>query len=181
MSNPISTLPEDESKSERHEPGLEVDEIIDGDTSVPLLEFDAIEPDFEPSQDPSADLSTDATMDGHEAFGATDEVGTQDSVTPSADASRRRSGPVALLLAALLLGSVVINLKQSRDVATLEMQSAEFERALSDAIERVEIETARADGAEAALERVDGAVDVVNSRVLGLQEALDGLREATLR
>ena len=37
------------------------------------------------------------------------------------------------------------------------------------------------DGAEAALDRVDSAVDVVNERVLGLQEALDGLREATVR
>ena len=92
-----------------------------------------------------------------------------------------RSGFVLLVLAGLLLGSIAINLKQSRDVANLEARSSEYEQALAAAVERIDSETARADGAEAALDRVDGAVDLVNERVLGLQEALDGLREATLR
>lgn len=81
----------------------------------------------------------------------------------------------------ILVGSIAINLKQSRDVASLEGQNAEIEQALSAAVERIDIETARANGAEAALERVDSAVDVVSERVRGLQDALEGLREATLR
>lgn len=79
------------------------------------------------------------------------------------------------------MGSVAVNLKQSRDVAALATQSAEFEQALGAAIERLDVETSRANGAEAALGRVDTAVDLVNERVMGLQEALDGLREATVR
>ena len=100
---------------------------------------------------------------------------------PDSTEKKGRSGLVLLVLAGLLLGSIAINLKQSRDVANLEARSSEYEQALAAAVERIDSETARADGAEAALDRVDGAVDLVNERVLGLQEALDGLREATLR
>ena len=95
--------------------------------------------------------------------------------------SRSDSGLLILVLAGLLLGSAAINLKQSRDVANLEARSSEYEQALAAAVERIDSETARADRAEAALDRVDSAVDLVNERVLGLQDALHGLREATLR
>ncbi len=104
-----------------------------------------------------------------------------DTTVGDSTEKKGRSGFVLLVLAGLLLGSIAINLKQSRDVANLEARSSEYEQALAAAVERIDSETARADGAEAALDRVDGAVDLVNERVLGLQEALDGLREATLR
>ena len=104
-----------------------------------------------------------------------------DATTGDSTESKGRSGLVLLVLAGLLLGSIAINLKQSRDVANLESRSSEYEQALAAAVERIDSETARADGAEAALDRVDSAVDLVNERVLGLQEALDGLREATVR
>ena len=74
-----------------------------------------------------------------------------------------------------------VNLKQSGDVGRLEAERAELQQAVDAAVERIDSETLRANGAEAALDRVDSAVDVVNERVLGLQEALDGLREATVR
>ncbi|MGB0621650.1 MAG: hypothetical protein ACPGVZ_19480 [Myxococcota bacterium] len=104
-----------------------------------------------------------------------------DSTVGDSTEKKGRSGFVLLVLAGLLLGSIAINLKQSRDVANLAARSSEYEQALAAAVERIDSETARANGAEAALDRVDGAVDLVNERVLGLQEALDGLREATLR
>ena len=108
----------------------------------------------------------------------------QEAAAPSTSddtESKGRSGLILLILAGLLLGSVAINLKRSRDVANLEARSSEYQQALAAAVERIDSETARADGAEAALDRVDSAVDLVNERVLGLQEALDGLRDATVR
>jgi hypothetical protein len=157
MSTPISTLP----KTDSNEPELEVDEVLEDELEKPLTEVEASETD-----------ETGAAADEAESE-ATEE-------TESAESSRGW-GLVALILAALLVGSVAINLKQSRDVAALEEKSAEFEQALDAAVERIDVETSRADGAESALERVDSAVDLVNERVLGLQEALDGLREATVR
>jgi len=158
MSNPISTLP-NASEPDEDRPELEVDDL---DTaSETELEVDA------PEDAPDTEAS---------------EAGTE-TETPGKDEkpSRGGSGLLILVLAGLLLGSVAINLKQSRDVANLEARSSEYEQALAAAVERIDSETARADGAEAALDRVDSAVDLVNERVLGLQEALDGLREATLR
>lgn len=157
MSTPISTLPNTDAK----EPELEVDEILEDDLEKPLTEVEA----------------SDSSEAGSEADSAESQTSEE---TESAESSRGW-GLVALILAALLVGSVAINLKQSRDVAALEEQSAEFEQALDAAVERIDVETSRADGAESALGRVDGAVDLVNERVLGLQEALDGLREATVR
>ncbi len=110
----------------------------------------------------------------------TTATGPEPSTTDRASA-RTGSSLLALALGALLLFSVAINLKQSRDVAQLEARSGEYQQALAAAVERIDAEAARADGAEAALDRVDLAVDVVNERVLGLQAALDQLREATVR
>jgi hypothetical protein len=156
MSTPIQTQP----KTDSNEPELEVDEILEDELEKPLTEVEASD-----------------TSD----TGAADEAESQ-STEESESAERSRGwGVVALILAALLVGSVAINLKQSRDVAALEEKSAEFEQALDAAVARIDAETSRADGAESALERVDSAVDLVNERVLGLQEALDGLREATVR
>ncbi len=107
-------------------------------------------------------------------------TGPEPATTDRASA-RTGSSLLALALGALLLFSVAINLKQSRDVAQLEARSGEYQQALAAAVERIDAEAARADGAEAALDRVDLAVDVVNERVLGLQAALDQLREATVR
>jgi hypothetical protein len=110
----------------------------------------------------------------------TTATGPEPATTDRASA-RTGSSLLALALGALLLFSVAINLKQSRDVAQLEARSGEYQQALAAAVERIDAEAARADGAEAALDRVDLAVDVVNERVLGLQAALDQLREATVR
>lgn len=156
MSNPISTLP-NATELDEDRPELEVDDLdIASETE---LEVDA------PEDAPERETSPAET----ETAGKDDKP------------SRGGSGLLILVLAGLLLGSVAINLKQSRDVAHLEARSSEYEQALAAAVERIDSETARADGAEAALDRVDSAVDLVNERVLGLQEALDGLREATLR
>jgi hypothetical protein len=122
---------------------------------------------------------TNATAEADEVKGAAGE----EAEAAPAEPRRARSGVglLALVLGALLLISVAINLKQSRDVANLETRSQEYQQALAAAVERIDSEAARADGAEQALDRVDLAVDVVNERVLGLQEALDQLREATVR
>jgi hypothetical protein len=154
MSNPLSSLPNPHAAE--NEPELEVDDLLDGDISS------------SESNSSASDL----------------EVETADTASPSAEVpseSRSRSSLIALILAGLLIASIAINLKQSRDVAMAEAQSGELERALSTAIERIDFETARANGAEAALDRVDTAVDVVNEQILGLQNDLDGLREATVR
>jgi len=151
MSNPISALPDTDATTHHDEPEVAVDEFLDEDSST----------------------AEQATENGSSE--------TPYSADLPADESKGRSGLIALILAILLVGSVAINLKQSGDVASLEAKSSEFERALTAAVARIDLETARADGAEAALQRVDSAVDVVNESVLGLQDALDGLREATIR
>lgn len=156
MSNPISTLPGVNVPND--EPKLEVDGPFDTAESPPL-EVDEIEEASEPSVEDSEPVPGEADT----------------------GQSKSRMGLIALVLAVLLVGSIAINLKQSRDVATLETQSAEIEQALDAAVERIDVETARANSAESALDRVDGAVDIVNEQVLGLQEALNGLREATAR
>ncbi len=180
MSNPISTLPNANTNADananpnKNEPVLEVDEFLDGDDSAAPLEVDPIEPiedgvaDGEPipSGEESASHESDRSADSLEA--------------PSREA-KGRSGRIVLILGVLLVGSLAINLKQSRDIAALDSANSEFAQALTAAVERIDVETARANGAEAALARVDSAVDVVNERILGLQDALDGLREATVR
>jgi hypothetical protein len=90
-------------------------------------------------------------------------------------------GLIVLALAALLLGSVAINLKQSRDLSVLETRSQEYQQALAAAVERIDTETARAEGAEAALSRVDDAVALVNQQMVGLGQALEQLRRSTQR
>ena len=156
MSNPISTLP-NATEPEDDRPELEVDDL--DAAAETTLEVD----------DSDADEAAPTDLSAAETPGEEEK------------SSRGGSGLILIVLAGLLLGSVAINLKQSRDVATLEARSSEYEQALAAAVERIDSESARADGAEAALDRVDSAVDVVNERVLGLQEALDGLREATIR
>ena len=156
MSNPISTLP-NATELEEDRPELEVDDLdIASET----------------------ELEVDAPEDAPKRKTSPAEIETADKDDKP---SRGGSGLLILVLTGLLLGSVAINLKQSRDVANLEARSSEYEQALAAAVERIDSETARADRAEAALDRVDSAVDLVNERVLGLQDALDGLREATLR
>ncbi len=173
-STPISRLPNlkdvsddslspDEARTD--EPVLEVDELTDADGEPPALEVDA------------DDLSRSEARSEASSEDSDDTAGEQ---TEEED-SKRGAGFIALVLAALLVGSVAINLKQSRDVSVLETRSQEYEQALAAAVERIDSETTRAQSAEAALDRVDSAVDVVNERVLGLQQALDGLREATIR
>jgi len=140
--------------------------------------------------------ATDENTSSTETDFATDEAAGEalrEAITKTADAdkdateeappSEIRTGTslIALVLAGLLLGSIALNLNQSRQVSNLEARSGEYQQALAAAVERIDSETSRADGAEAALARVDVAVDVVNERVLGLQEALDGLRDATVR
>ena len=84
-----------------------------------------------------------------------------------------------VVLAVLLLGSLALNLKQTRAVGALERKSEEFQTALTTAVERIDQETARADAAESRLRGITGAVDTVNDRIASLQEALDALRAAT--
>jgi hypothetical protein len=187
MPNPISTLHAAKSTSEeasgeaasqdsmadteagetKDEFDLEVDELLDADGDKPMIEVDPLDEPAESRSEASAD---------HEASPFSDETEEASDGT-----SKGRLGLIAVVLAALLIGSFAINMKQSRDVQALETKNQEFEQALTSAIERIDAEAARATSAEAALDRVDTAVDVVNERVLGLQEALDGLREATVR
>ena len=131
----------------------------------------------------SKEVRAIAQVEDDELEADTEDAASQDAdeSEASADESKGRMGLIALVLAVLLLGSIAINLKQSGDVASLELKSAESEQALGAAIERIDLESSRANGAEAALNRVDVAVDIVNERALGLQEALDQLREATVR
>lgn len=171
MPNPISTLPN--PKADRTDPELEVDELLGDDASATRLDTDPIESDD--------DLEVVRLSTGFGADPTRDGIDTEDSAAPPKQESKARYGLIALVLGVFLLGSFAINLKQSRDVASLEIQNAEFEQALGAAVARIDSETARANGAEAALGRVDNAVDVVNERILGLQEALDGLRAATTR
>jgi len=160
MSNPISTLPNAESSD------------VSEDTSN-VAEIDSTETPIEVDEESAVSADTAETEDTETAA---------EEVEPNEERdSRGRTGIVILILAGLLLGSVAINLKQSRDVSKAEARSSEYQQALAAAVERIDAETVRADGAEAALDRVDSAVDVVNERVLGLQEALEGLREATVR
>jgi hypothetical protein len=138
-----------------------------------------------PNTDADADADADADVNANSIDTAqpdhSEKAGVADSVEAPGREAKGRSGLIVLILGVLLVGSVAINLKQSRDVASLESANSEFEQALTAAVERIDVETARANGAEAALARVDSAVDVVNERILGLQDALDGLREATVR
>lgn len=160
MSNPISKLPNADREPEENDASVE-DASLEGDR--PELEVDPLDPALPPmlEVDGENEASEDQESDASESGGW--------------------SGLIVLVLAGLLLGSVAINLKQSRDIAGLESRSSEYEQALAAAVERIDGEASRADSAEAALDRVDSAVDVVNERVVGLQEALDGLREATVR
>ena len=116
-----------------------------------------------------------------EASSLAEEANDASEEAPAPKGKKTGSSLLALVLAGLLLGSVAINLKQSREVSNLESRSGEYQQALAAAVDRIDSESARADGAEDALGRVDSAVDVVNERVLGLQEALEQLREATVR
>ena len=128
------------------------------------------------------DSATDEAV-GEALTGATTTTADANEDATEEAPSEKRTGTnlIALVLAGLLLGSIAINLNQSRQVSNLEARSGEYQQALAAAVDRIDSEASRADGAEAALTRVDVAVDVVNERVLGLQEALDGLRDATVR
>jgi len=136
-------------------------------------------PELETDEDGDADK--DLIEVGADATGAADEAASTDAEKVEPKASKSGRSMLALVLGVLLLVSVAVNLKQSRDIANLDARSQEYQQALGAAVERIDSESARAEGAEAALDRVDSAVDVVNERVLGLQEALDQLREATVR
>jgi hypothetical protein len=154
--------------------------------SNPLTPIDAERDDDRVGDLDLLEETVDETRDEtDEAETAASEAAPTDDEPESSPAEPRKSrsgmGLIALVLGALLLVSIAINLKQSRDVATLESRSQEYQQALAAAVDRIDSEAARADGAEQALDRVDAAVDVVNERVLGLREALDQLREATVR
>ena len=87
-------------------------------------------------------------------------------------------GLLALVLGLLLAGSVAFNLKQSRDIATLADTNEQFGMALTAAVDRIDVETIRAESAEATLGGIGGAVETVNERVASLLEALTALSEA---
>lgn len=170
MSNPISSLPEkpdDEPLIEgEEEPALEVEDLLDENPPASLTDFETTASD---------------TSDASDASDASASESSPAAESTAEETGSNRGGLLLLVVAGLLLVSIAINLKQSGDVGRLEAERAELQQALDGAVERIDVETARANGAEAALDRVDRAVDVVNERVLGLQEALDGLREATVR
>lgn len=169
MSNPISnvtSIPSAKKATANAEqaPELEIDGPIDASSPPPLLEVDS-EDDANPvSGSPSS---------------------TQTKGAPAADTqaapqkSRSGMGLLALVLGLLLAGSIAFNLKQSRDLATLADTNNQFEMALTAAVDRIDVETGRADSAEATLGGIDGAVDTVNERVAALLEALTALSEAT--
>ena len=111
MSNPISTLP-NATELEEDRPELEVDDLdIASET----------------------ELEVDAPEDAPERKTSPAEIETADEDDKP---SRGGSGLLILVLTGLLLGSVAINLKQSRDVANLEARSSEYEQALAAAVER---------------------------------------------
>lgn len=172
MSTPVSNIA-DATRRDESAPAT------DGSTDVePILEVDDETPALELDEQ-SDELVTESVASDADPVSETAKETTEE--TPKPSESRRGASFLVLVLGALLLISVAINLKQSRDVGQLEQRSTEYQQALAAAVERIDSEAARADGAEAALDRVDSAVDVVNERVLGLQEALEGLREATVR
>ena len=152
------------------------DLVTDLAANGPALETDPIESDE--TEEADKDLIEVEANDDTEAA---DEANPTQAATAEPQTSSPGRSMLALVLGALLLVSVALNLKQSRDVANLDARSQEYQQALGAAVDRIDSESARADGAEAALDRVDTAVDVVNERVLGLQQALDQLREATVR
>ena len=149
--------------------------------SNPISTLPNAAPETESTEDERPELEVDETFGDEPPALEIDEDPEPERAAAEPSGSRGRNGLILLILTGLLLGSVAINLKQSRDVAGLEARSSEYQQALAAAVERIDSEVARADSAEAALDRVDSAVGVVNERVLGLQQALDGLREATVR
>ena len=157
MSPPLTSLPTASTEPDAPEPTAEAQEI--------QFPRDDAETDAPGSQDPPSKT--------HHAEAPRPAEGEK------ADKSGR--GLITLALAVLLLGSVAINLKQSRDLSILEIRGQEYQQALAAAVERIDAEVARADGAEAALGRVDEAVSVVNQQMVGLSQALDHLRDATQR
>jgi hypothetical protein len=90
-------------------------------------------------------------------------------------------GLLALVLGLLLASSVAFNLKQSRTITTLADTNEQFEMALTAAVDRIDVETVRAESAETTLGGIGGAVDTVNERVVSLMEALTALSEATAK
>ena len=169
MSNPISNITKipsasknaGQSASADNAPELEIDGPIDPSSPPPLLELDP--EDAEPA--------------------ASTQTASSSNASPSAAATpqKKRGGMslVAIVLGLLLAGSVALNLKQSHDLATQADTNTQFEMALTAAVDRIDVETVRADDAEATLGGIDGAVDTVNDRVASLLEALTALSEAT--
>ncbi len=160
MSNPISKIHPERTQQDELEVGVDAtaEEELSAGTSSPIEDATPIEQAPDPSEPAVADAAEQTEWSSRGGFGL-----------------------ATVVLAALLLASVAVNLKQSRDVAALEQKSAEAEQALDAAVARIDAETFRANNAEAALDRVDSAVDVVNEQLVGLQEAIAGLREATVR
>ncbi|MEZ4353716.1 MAG: hypothetical protein R3F16_08635 [Myxococcota bacterium] len=128
----------------------------------------------------SASVDDEGTeRESSEPASPTEETTGSRVVDDSASQGGSRTGVLLVVLAVLLLGSLALNLKQTRAVGALERKSEEFQTALTTAVERIDQETARADAAESRLRGITGAVDTVNDRIASLQEALDALRAAT--
>ena len=176
MSTPLTPI--DGDRAEKTREHRNEDLVTDLAAEGPALETDDLDDTPDGEKDLiEVDAEEEAPLDASEA----DVAAASETEAAEPQASSTGRSLLALVLGALLLVSVAFNLKQSRDIANLDARSQEYEQALGAAVERIDSESARADGAESALDRVDAAVDVVNERVLGLQEALDGLREATVR
>lgn len=100
---------------------------------------------------------------------------------PKARRDDKSSSKLTPLLGVLLLISVGLNFWQSQTQANLETQAGETTVALDRAIERIDLETLRANRAETKISAIDGGVDTVNERILELQAALADLSELTAR
>ncbi len=172
MPNPISNVTSIPSASKAAEnaeqaPELEIDGPIDPSSPPPLLEVDSNEDSATASLAPSPTPSS--------------EGGSAANTAATPKKGRSGMGLLALVLGLLLVGSVAFNLKQSRDIATLADTNEQFEMALTAAVDRIDLETVRAESAESALGGIGGAVDTVNQRVAALLEALTALGEAAAK
>ncbi|MFK7898623.1 MAG: hypothetical protein AB8G23_22510 [Myxococcota bacterium] len=183
MSNPISNVtsisksagakssPQDTESA----PELEVDPSFSADANAPA-------PSLEVDPEDAAPLDAQAGDSGSSADASASNSGSTSAPAPAPTAQKQSGGKgLAIFLGLLLAGSVAFNVKQSRDLAVLNSTNEQFELALTAAVDRIDVETIRAESAEATLGGIDGAVQTVNERVEGLLEALTALSEATAK
>ena len=138
------------------------------------------------SPSPSKPAKTDASNVVEMASAHSDPADAEDSESssdaPVATSSEKKgSSKLTTLLGVLLFLSVGLNFWQSQNQANLEARGEETIVALERAVERIDVETLRANRAETTLSAIDRGVDKVNERILELQAALSELSQLTER